>query len=168
MIDHHQRAKEAILEPLKASPPAWADGAKALLTIWRMPSFDPYASWTIFDAGRFWARRIVAEQRNVLITPVDIDIYVADSILNADVAQQLIDDVGTLTNSIEPPRESGVVLDGMRLGIRSQSTDVWWHSHLATPYNSCWDAARRELDDLMPACTIPIRDRHQWIDYPED
>jgi hypothetical protein len=133
-----------------------------------MPSFDPYASWTIFDTGEFWVRRVVADQRYVHITPVDIDIYVADSILNEGAARRLISDVETLTNSVDPPRASGVVLDGMRLGIRRQSADVWWHSHLATPYNACWDAARRELNDRMPACTIPIRERHQWIDDADD
>jgi hypothetical protein len=146
------------------SPPLWHDRATRLLTIWRQPSFDPYASWTIFDAQEIWVRRVVAQPRYVATSPVDVDIYVSDSIFDARSAQRLIEDARTLVERLQPPRESGVVLDGMRLGIKTESIDVWWHSHLDTPYNACWDAARRQLDAVMPACTIPIQDRHQWID----
>jgi hypothetical protein len=143
----------------------WRDRAKRLLTIWRLPSFDPYASWTIFDAGEFWVRRVVAQQRYVAASTVDVDTYVADIIINADAARHLLESIKDLGERASPPRENGVVLDGMRLGIRTESVDAWWHGHLDTPYNTCWDATRRQLDAGMPACTIPIQARHQWVDY---
>ena len=110
-------------------------------------------------------RRVVAQQRYVATATVDVDTYVADTIIDPDQARRLLDSVNDLNKRVSPPRENGVVIDGMRLGIRTDGIDAWWHGHLDTPLNACWDAARRQLDTNMPACTIPIQARHQWIDY---
>ena len=134
-------------------PPTWRAKAQHLVTIWRQPSFDPYASWTAFNASDIWVRRVVADQREAFRPLGDVEIYVADALAERDA-----------NAALDPPRSSGIVLDGMRLGIRTNDIDIWWHSHLATPLNRVWLQAWRVLDTRMPACTIAIQSAHQWIE----
>lgn len=157
------QAEHAILEPLSVSPPLWRENARRLLTIWRMPSFDPYASWTIYEASEIWVRCVVARQHHEP-AHTGIDTYVADRLFDPRTALRLRDEIEALARQSAPPRASGVMLDGMRLGVRSESADFWWRSDLATPLNPWWAAAREALDAGMPASTVPIQNVHRWIE----
>ena len=97
-----------------------------------------------------------------------VDTFVADCLLAPEVAHRLLDEIEFLASENGPPHETGIVLDGMRIGIRTAQTQLWWYSHLATRYNEWWAAARSALDANMPSCTIPIQSVHQWIEAEPD
>ena len=134
-----------------------------MLSVWRKPSFDPYASWTAFLASETWVRRVVADQSRALSPVGDLQTYIADILTSATIAP-LVDQIDSLSTATEPPRASGVVLDGMCLGIRTARTNIWWHSHLETPFNAVWLHTFRVLDTGMPSCTVAIQNSHQWIE----
>lgn len=167
MLAQIEKAEHAILEPLSNAPPAWREGAQAVLTIWRTPTFDPYASWTIYQAGETWARRVVAHIHHPALA-FGPKIYVADCLFSADAARTLHESLDALIQTAATPRESGITLDGMHLGIRCAHADLKWYSHLATPLNRWWAAARETLDAGMPASTVPIQSAHQWIDAGDE
>ncbi len=92
----------------------------------------------------------------------DVQIYVADALAEKVAIRRLVAEV--LAADATPPRSPGIVLDGMRLGIRADDFDVWWHSHLTTPLNGLWLRARQLLDANMPTCTVAIQSAHQWTE----
>ena len=134
------------------------------LCLWRLPSFEPHSSLSIFRVARkkeFVLRRLEHEPRRGLPTNVD-DPHVYGCEVPIDAA--LVDEIRESLERLELPmfrRPPMYGLDGVAYGIHVgaffQGTRVNWWSHGSEewrPLTKLHAELIERLDRLLPASTL--------------
>lgn len=129
----------------------------------RFPSFDPSASWTVYEAdGGVWVRRIIVANVSQGIV-VDTRRYGAEAPISPEVYELIENDLSALRLSYAIP-EAGVTLDGERLGFH-----VWHFSQgemrilQQKPEEELRAFYRKQilrLEEHLPASTVDLFKAH--------
>jgi hypothetical protein len=106
--------------------------SRVCLRVWRYPSFEPCASWSVIDQkGNLFLRRVLWDQTPMQLP--DPNTYGSEAPLDVEVFKEVITNLEPV--SIQPHLPSGNIgLDGTRCGMEindfmSSSRLSWWESH---------------------------------------
>ena len=163
------RSREDVAIALLQSPEAFpALPARTefdrLLCLWRLPSFSPHASWSLFrrrDADGFVVRRLMHDPSRGL--PVDVDdphVHGAEGLVATTAGERVLTAFAALRFPVFE-RYPGVGLDGTRYGIRTGNRYggaciEWWEGGPAgwTPLADLFDDTIRRFEAILPAATL--------------
>ena len=137
------------------------DSDDVVLQLFRLPSFHPMISWTIFrtpKAGSCVLRRVRWDYATDCKTPLigRASIYGADTSLSAERLSQWLSPLDSMPFPAFKAPEAMVILDGTGFGLRRkryyQSSELWWSSP-PTGWEELvrWsDAITNQLDEALP------------------
>lgn len=138
---------------------------RVLLRVWRHPSFEPYASWSLIETQTAsFVRRITWDPFHLLAdTPVT---YGAEAVIPAAVYEPLLSALRGIQLPAFQPAGNAVGIDGTTYGVESgnymHSARVTWWETPPTQWAALarWHAdAIARFESLLPAMTPSVRDR---------
>jgi len=135
-----------------------------LLCLWRLPSFSPYASWSLFRQSKtdhHIVRRLMHDPSRGLPTSIDDPhIYGAEGRLADADAQAVLDGFESLLVPVFR-RFPGVGLDGVLYGVRTGNCYAgacleWWEDGAEgwAPLRAMFDRAIETFERVLPAASL--------------
>ena len=142
------------------------------LSIYRLPSFDPSSSWTLFkDEGAWHVRRIV------LATVQEgpgwaAHSYGADGLLEEEAALGLLKELSSLSVSAFETHSATIGIDGMRTrvkvwrGVERHMALDWWGAapERWTPLRDFVHQAIETMEAALPSSTHRLQVTHPWVE----
>ncbi len=129
--------------------------------IWMCPSLSPWVSWSLFQDGQFYVRRITwsPADRSQVGSP---DTYAAEGIVPVQIAESILDSLALL--NLQPfVEQDSVVLDGVTYGVSSGSAGLSSQVEFTLPLPKHLEPAAQwiassvsALESCLPSSTIEL------------
>jgi hypothetical protein len=170
------QARAHLESPLEYPGLAVKERVHESLRLSRRPAFDPEAVWSLYSVGEeFFLRRIVYAVKSEGTRPWTHHTFGAESLIPTAKAGEILDRLGRI--SLRPfLQKSHIGIDGcihaVRVGHYIEGIDggitelSWWHKAPDdwSLLRDWYGATILEFESHLPASTVPIQDRHPWVE----